>query len=42
LLISSLPLIGLFAMGIYSCFIVLKLDEEFECRKEADLVKDGD
>jgi len=41
-LISSLPLIGLFAMGIYSCFIVLKLDEEFESRKEADKVRDGD
>jgi HSP90 family molecular chaperone len=34
-----LPLIGLFGMGIYSCYIVLKLDEEYESRKEADKMK---
>lgn len=36
LIISSLPLLGLFGMGIYSCYIVLKLDDEFESRRKND------
>ena len=33
LLLSSLPLFGLFVMGIYSVVLVFKLDEEYEARK---------
>jgi hypothetical protein len=34
--ISSLPLLGLFFMGIYSCVLVMRVDEELDMRKEAD------
>ena len=34
--LSSLPLLGLFCMGIYSCILVIRVDEELDMRKEAD------
>lgn len=34
LLITSLPLVGLFLMGIYSCVLVLMVDEELDQRKK--------
>jgi len=34
--LSSLPLLGLFFMGIYSCVLVLRVDEELDMRKAAD------
>ena len=36
LIISSLPLFGLFCMGIYSLILLLKIDEELEARKKAN------
>ena len=36
LLITSLPMLSLFLMGIYSLCLVLKLEEELEARKKAD------
>lgn len=36
LITTSLPLFGLFMMGIYSCVLLLKLDAEYEARKSAD------
>ena len=35
-MLSSLPLFGLFCMGIYSLVLVLKIDEELEARKKAN------
>ena len=35
LIITSLPLFGLFCMGIYSLVLFLKVDEELEARKKA-------
>ena len=34
--LSSLPLLGLFFMGIYSCVLVVRVDEELDLRKAAD------
>ena len=34
LLLSSLPLLGIFAIGIISCILFLRLDEELEHRKK--------
>lgn len=34
LLITSIPLVGLFLMGIYSCVLVLMVDDELEQRKK--------
>ena len=34
--LSSLPLLGLFFMGIYSCVLVIRVDEELDMRKAAD------
>ena len=34
LLILSLPLFGLFVMGIYSCALLLMVDEELDQRKK--------
>ena len=36
LLVSSLPLLGLFIMGIYSAVLVIAVDEELEQRKKSD------
>jgi hypothetical protein len=36
LLLTSMPMLCLFLMGIYSLVLVLKLDEELEARKKAD------
>ena len=36
LLISSLPLVGLFVMGIYSLCLLIMLDEELDARKAND------
>jgi len=35
LLISSLPMLGLFAMGIYSCVLLILIDEELSARNKA-------
>ena len=35
-MLSSLPLFGLFCMGIYSLILLLKIDEELEARKKAN------
>ena len=35
LIVSSLPLFGLFCMGIYSLVLLLKVDEELDARKKA-------
>ena len=40
LLVSSLPLLGLFIMGIYSVVLVLKIDEEYEARKNSEVQPD--
>ena len=37
LLVSSLPLLGLFGMGIYSCVLAIMLDEEIEQRNKHDV-----
>ena len=36
LVISSVPLLGLFVMGIYSLCLLIMMDEEIEARKEND------
>jgi len=36
MIIASLPMFMLFLMGIYSCALLLKLDNELEARKAAD------
>lgn len=33
--ISSLPLVGIFAMGIYSCCLLIMVDDELQARKKA-------
>ena len=37
---TSLPLFGLFGMGIYSCVLLLMIDEELEERKK--ILKEAD
>lgn len=34
LLLSSLPLLGIFGIGIVSCMLLLRLDSELEQRKK--------
>jgi len=34
--ISSLPLVGIFAMGIYSCCLLIMVDDELVARKKAE------
>ena len=36
LLLSSLPLLGLFLMGLYSIVLVLQVDEEYEAREKSE------
>ena len=36
LLLSSLPLLGLFIMGLYSIVLVLQVDEEYEAREKSE------
>jgi choline-glycine betaine transporter len=36
LIVTSLPFILLFIMGMYSLYLVFLLDEELDARKEAD------
>ena len=36
MLITSIPLLGLFVMGIYSAYLLIKIDEELEQRKRKD------
>ena len=35
-LVSSVPLLGLFIMGIYSCVLAIMLEDELEQRKKSD------
>ena len=35
LLITSLPVLGLFLMGVYSCYLAIILDEELDQRKKS-------
>jgi hypothetical protein len=41
LVISSIPLLGLFAMGIYSLCLLIMLDDELEARKKNDREVEG-
>ena len=34
LIFSSLPLVGIFIMGIFSCILFLRVDDEIEARKK--------
>ena len=36
LILVSLPLLGLFIMGIYSVVLVLKIDDEYEAREKSE------
>ena len=36
LLVTSLPLLGLFAMGIYSCVLAIMVEEELDARTKQD------
>lgn len=35
-IVSSLPHLGIFMMGIYSLILIIRLDEEITARKEYD------
>ena len=39
LLLSSLPLLGIFIMGLISCILLLRLDEELEQRKKEEVAR---
>lgn len=41
MVISSLPLFGLFVMGIYSCVLLIQIDEELTARKRALVAASG-
>ena len=42
LILSSLPYLGLFLLGIYSCVLCIRVDEELEARQNVKKSNDGD
>lgn len=36
MVLLSIPLFGLFVMGIYSCVLLIMVDDEYDARKKAE------